>query len=202
MITLRKSGSVATLAVLLLCPRAALPASSQDSGILVVDRHAVMYGSKLGINIRAQIMAYEDKIDKDLGPEGDALDKEMDAFQRQSASLPEDVRARKNLALQQKRAAYRQKYQARENFVHGGEMIAGRAYLAVAKSAIHAIMLERGAKVVFDKSVLADSVNGIDITPDVIRRLDQQMTTFKVPLVKPPADQQILATTVLHGGHH
>lgn len=202
MVTLRKSGSIAALAVLLLCPRTALSASSQDSSVVVVDRHAVMYGSKLGMNIRAQIMAYEDKIDKDLGPEGDALENEMDAFKRQSASLPADVRAKKDLALKQKQATYQHKYQEREQFVHGGEMVAGRAYLAAVKPVIHAIMLERGARAVFDKSALIDSVSGVDITPDVIRRLDQQMTTFKVPLVKPPADEQLMATTVLPGRRH
>jgi Skp family chaperone for outer membrane proteins len=201
MIKLRKSGTVAALAIALLCPRTALPASSQGSGILVVDRHAIMNGSKLGTNIRAQIMADENKIQTDLGPEGTALQKEMDAFQSQSASLPADMRARKKLALQQDQAAYQQKIHEREDLVHGGEIVAGHAYLAAVRSVVHAILLERGASVVLDKSVLADSVNGLDITSEVIRRLDRQMTNFKVPLVKPPADEQLLATTVSHGSH-
>jgi Skp family chaperone for outer membrane proteins len=201
MIKLGNRAGVAALAVALLCPRTALPASSQGSGILVVDRHAIMDGSKLGTNIRAQIMADENKIQTDLGPEGAAVQKEMDAFQHQSASLPPDIRARKNLELQQKQAAYQQKTQERENLVHGGEIVAGRAYLAEVKSLVHAIMLERGASVVLDKSALADSVNGLDITSEVIRRLDRQMTNFKVPLVKPPEDEQLMATTVSHGSH-
>lgn len=201
MIKLRKSASVAALAAALLCPRTALPASGHGPGILVVDRHAIMDGSKVGTNIRAQIMADENKIQTDLGPEDAALQKEMDAFQSQSASLPADMRARKNLALQQKQAAYRQKIQERENLVHGGEIVAGHAYLAAVKSVVHAIMLERGASVVLDKSALADSVSGLDITSEVIRRLDRQMTNFKVPLVKPSADDQLMATTVSHGRH-
>ena len=201
MIKLRKSATVAALAIALLCPRTALPASSQGSGILVVDRHAIMNGSKLGTNIRAQIMADENKIQTDLGPEGTALQKEMDAFQNQSASLPADLRARKKLALQQKQAAYQQKMKEREDLIHGGEIVAGHAYLAAVVSVVHAILLERGASVVLDKSVLADSVNGLDITSEVIRRLDRRMTNFKVPLVKPPADEQLLATTVAHGSH-
>ena len=201
MIKLRKSATVAALAIALLCPRTALPASSQGSGILVVDRHAIMNGSKLGTNIRAQIMADENKVQTDLGPEGTALQKEMDAFQNQSASLPADLRARKKLALQQEQAAYQQKIKEREDLIHGGEIVAGHAYLATVVSVVHAILLERGASVVLDKSVLADSVNGLDITSEVIRRLDRQMTNFKVPLVKPPADEQLLATTVAHGSH-
>ncbi len=201
MIKLRKSATVAALAIALLCPRTALPASSQGSGILVVDRHAIINGSKLGTNIRAQIMADENKVQTDLGPEGTALQKEMDAFQNQSASFPADLRARKKLALQQKQAAYQQKMKEREDLIHGGEIVAGHAYLAAVVSVVHAILLERGASVVLDKSVLADSVNGLDITSEVIRRLDRRMTNFKVPLVKPPADEQLLATTVSHGSH-
>jgi outer membrane protein len=201
MIKLRKSASVAALGVALLCPQTALPAGSQGPGILVIDRHAIINGSKLGTNIRAQIMADENKIQTDLGPEEAALQKETDALQSQSASLPADMRARKNLALQQKQAAYRQKVQDRENLIHGGEVVAGHAYLAAVESVVHAIMLERGASVVLDKSALADSVSGLDITSEVIRRLDRQMTNFKVPLVKPPADEQLMATTVSHGSH-
>ena len=201
MIKLRKSASFAALAVALLCPRIALPASSQGSGILVVDRHAVLNDSKLATNIRAQIIADENKIQTDLGPEDAALRKEMDAFQSQSASLPADMRARKNLALQQKQAAHQQKVRERENLVHGGEIIAGHAYVAAVQSVVHAIMLGRGANVVLDRSAMVDGVNGIDITSEVIRRLDRKITNFKVPLVKPPADQQLMATTVLPGSH-
>jgi outer membrane protein len=201
MIDLRKSATVATLAISLLYPRTALPASSQASGILVVDRHAIINGSKLGSNIRAQIMADENKIQTDLGPEGAALQKEMDAFQSQSASLPAQVRARKNLALQQQQAAHQQKIQERENLIHGGEIVAGHVYLAAVKSVVHAILLERGANVVLDKSAVADGVDGLDITSEVIRRLDRKMANFAVPLVKPPADEQLLATTESHSGH-
>jgi len=177
----------------------ALPASSENPGILIVDRHAIINTSKLGTSIRAQIMADENQVQTDLGPEGDALQKKMEAFQSQSASLPADVRAKKNLALQQEQAAYRQKTQDRENLIHGGEVVAGHAYLSAVVSVVHAIMLERGAKVVFDKSAVIDGVDGLDITSEVIRRLDRTMPNYKVPLVKPPADEQLLATTEVHG---
>jgi Skp family chaperone for outer membrane proteins len=202
MINVRKSAAVAALAASLLCPQTALPAGSQGPGILIVDRHAVMNGSKLATNIRAQIMADENKVQADLGPEGAALQKEMDAFQSQSASLPADVRARKSVALQQEQAAYQEKMRERENLIRGGEVVAGHAYLSTVKSVVHAILLERGASLVLDKSAVADGIDGLDITAEVIRRLDLKMTNFKVPLVKPPSDQELLATTELHGSHH
>jgi hypothetical protein len=33
---------------------------------------------------------------------------------------------------------------------------------------------------------VVDSANGLDITRDVIQRLDKKISSFKVPLVKPP----------------
>ncbi|MBV8800629.1 MAG: OmpH family outer membrane protein [Alphaproteobacteria bacterium] len=201
MINVRNSATVATLAISLLCPRTALSAGSQGPGVLVVDRHAVIDRSKLGTDIRAQIMAYENKVDSDLEPEGTALRKEMDAFQSQSASLPPDVRARKTLALQQKQAAHEKKIRERENLIHGGEVVAGHAYLAAVTSVVHAILLERGASVVLDKSAVADGIDGLDITSEVIRRLDRKISSFKVPLVNPPAHEQLLATTVSHDSH-
>ena len=146
-------------------------------------------------------MADENKVESDLEPEGTALKKEMDAFQSQSASLPADVRARKNLALQQEQAAHEKKIRERENLIHGGEVVAGHTYLAAVESVVHSILLERGASVVLDKSAVADGVDGLDITSEVIRRLDRKMSNFKVPLVKPPADEQLLATTVSHDSH-
>jgi Skp family chaperone for outer membrane proteins len=145
MINLGKSVTVAALAMSLLCPRTALAASSQGPNILIVDRRVVINTSKLGTNIRAQIMADENKVQDDLGPEGDALRKEMDAFQKQSASLPADVRARKNLALQQEKAAHEEKVRERENLIHGGEVVAGHMYLSTVQSVVHGIMLERTA---------------------------------------------------------
>jgi Skp family chaperone for outer membrane proteins len=180
----------------------ATPAASRpDTRLLFVDRHAIMNGSKVGTSIRAQIMAYENKIQDDLGPEDVALRKDTEAFQSQSASLPADVRAKKNLALQQRQAVHQQKMQDRENLVHGGEVVAGHAYFAAVKSVVHAIMLERGATAVIDKGAMADSIDGLDITSEVIRRLDRQMADYKVPLVKPSADDEILATTVSPGRH-
>jgi outer membrane protein len=191
MINLRICAGVAALAFSIVSAEAALPANSSSPGILVVDRHAIMNGSKLGMNIRQQIMDYEQKLQADLGPEGEALQNETQAFQQQSASLPPDVRAKKNQALQAKQADYRQKIQERQGLIQGGELAARQRYLAEVGAVVHEIMAERGANVVLEKSTVVDIVNGLDITSEVIRRLDGKISSFKVPLVKPPANGQI-----------
>ena len=158
----------------------ALATNAPGSHILVIDRHAVMTGSKLGENIRQQILAYEDKAQNELGAEGQALQNQIQA-----------AGAKKSPALQAKETAFRQKVTERQSLIQGGEMAARKRYLAELGAIVHAVMTERGADVVLEKSNVADSVNGLDITRDVIQRLDKKIPSFKVPLVKPPLSEML-----------
>jgi outer membrane protein len=191
MINLRICAGVVVLAFSLLSTQTALAVPGSGPGILIVDRHAIMNGSKLGKNISGQIAAYEQKLQSELGPEGEALQTELQAFQQQSASLPADARAKKDQALQTKQAAYQQKIQERQSLIQGGELVARKRYLAEVGAVVHQIMAERSASVVLEKSSVVEIVDGLDITSDVIRRLDAKITSFTVPLVKPPAREQI-----------
>ena len=97
----------------------ALATNAPGSHILVIDRHAVMTGSKLGENIRQQILAYEDKAQNELGAEGQALQNQIQA-----------AGAKKSPALQAKETAFRQKVTERQSLIQGGEMAARKRYLA------------------------------------------------------------------------
>jgi Skp family chaperone for outer membrane proteins len=159
---------------------AAVAANATGPHILVIDRHTIMTGSKLGENIRQQIMAYEQKAQTDLGAENQALQNQIQA-----------AGAKKSQALQAKEAAFRQKVQDRQSLIQGGEMAARKVYLGAVDAIVHAIMTERGADVVLEKSTVVDSVKGLDITHDAIQRLDKKMASFKVPLVKPPLSEML-----------
>jgi outer membrane protein len=164
----------------------AAPASSPH--ILVLDKQAVMNKSKLGEDIRRQILAYENDIQTQLGAESQALQKEGQALQQQAPTLATNIRDKKIAAFQAKEDAFKQKVQAKQSLIQGGELVSRKRYLAESGAIIHAIMTERGADVVLDKSNVADSVSGIDITQTVIQRLDSKISSLKVPLVAPPPD--------------
>jgi outer membrane protein len=166
--------AVAGLAMSFASTSGAVAANGPAAHILVIDRHAIMTGSKIGENIRQQIMAYEEKAQNELGPESQALQNQMQA-----------AGGKKNQALQAKEAAFRQKVQERQSLIQGGELAARKRYLAEVSTVVHAIMAERGADVVLEKSSVVESANGLDITRDVIQRLDKKIANFKVPLVKP-----------------
>jgi len=151
--------------------------------ILVIDRRAIMTGSKLGANIREQIMAYQQKMRSDYGAENQALQNEQQTLE--SAKLPAAVRAKKSAALDAKQAAFQNKVRDQQSLIQGGEIAARKFYMAQSDAIVHAIMAERGADVVLDKSTVVDSGNALDITKDVMERLNKKVTSFKVPLVKP-----------------
>jgi Skp family chaperone for outer membrane proteins len=165
---------VAALAMFLASTAGALAANAPGAHILVIDRQAIVNGSKLGTNIRQQIMAYEEKMQNELGAEGQALQNQVQA-----------AGAKKSQALQAKEAAFRQKVQERQNLIQGGQIAARKRYIAEVGNLVHAVMTERGADVVLEKSSVVDSMSGLDITRDVIQRLDKKIASFKVPLVKP-----------------
>jgi Skp family chaperone for outer membrane proteins len=166
---------ITALSIIFAAAAGALAANAPGSHILVIDRQAIVNGSRLGQNIRQQIMAYEEKAQNDLGAESQALQNQVQA-----------AGAKKSQALQTKEAAFRQKVQERQSLIQGGEIAARKRYLAEVGNIVHAMMTERGADVVLEKSTVVDSANGMDITRDVIQRLDKKISSFKVPLVKPP----------------
>lgn len=190
---LRGTGAAAVLALagFALSPGAVQAAPAAGGHTLIVNKQDIMNGSKLGQNIRGQVMAYEHQVEAQYGAEGQALQAEAQALQQQAPTLAPDVRSKKIQAFETKETAYRQKVQAKQSLIQGGEMVARQRYLAEVGAVIHAIMVERGADVVLDKSSVADSASGLDITQAAIQRLDRKITSFKVPLVAPPASAQV-----------
>jgi len=162
--------------------------ANPGSRTLFVDAHAIITGSKLGQDVQRQVLAYEDKVNADLGPEGQSLHAEAQDLQKQAPLLPPDIREKKIAAFQARQAAYQQKVQARQSLIQGGQMVAVQRYNAALNPILHAILIERGGSILLFKSSVADSVGDVDITKAAIQRLDQKISSFKVPLVKPPAN--------------
>jgi Skp family chaperone for outer membrane proteins len=183
--------ALAALAAFALSQGALRAAPAAGARTLIVSKQDVMNGSKLGQNIRQQVMNYEHQVESQFGPEGQALQAEAQTLQQQAPTLAPDVRNRKIQSFETRETAYRQKVQAKQSLIQGGELIARQRYMAQVGAIIHAVMTERGADVVLDKTSVADSANGLDITQAVIQRLDKKVTSFKVPLVNPPASSPI-----------
>ena len=168
---------------------AALAAGAGGAHILVIDRRALIQTSKVGQSIQQQLMGYGQKAQAQFGPEQQSLQKEQAALD--SGKLPAAEKAKRAQALQAKQTAFQQKIRDQESLMQGGQMAARKFFMGQVDVAVHAIMAERGADAVLDKSTVVASANGADITKDVVQRLDKTAPSFKVPLVKPSLQDQL-----------
>lgn len=162
---------------------AALAASANGPHLLVIDRRALFTGTKLGENIRQQLVGFQQKTQTEFGPEGQALQNEQQALD--ASKLPAPERAKKSKDLQARQTAFQQKVRDRQMLMQGGQMAARKYFMAQIDLVVNGIMAEKGADVVLDKSTVVASGNGSDITKEAIQRLDQKAPSFKVPMVKP-----------------
>ena len=174
---------LAALAISFASSDAALAANANGPHILVIDRRALITSSKLGQNIQAQLLAMGQKAQTDFGPQSQALQTEQQALE--TAKLAPAERTKRQQALQAKQAALQQKMQDQRQLMQGGTMAARKFFMAQTDAVVHAIMAERGADAVLDKSTVVASGNGADITKEAIQQLDSKASSFKVPMVKP-----------------
>ena len=77
----------------------------------------------------------------------------------QSAKMSADVRAKKSQDLQKRQSAFQMKMHERQTMIQGGGMAARKYFFAQVDAVVHAIMTERGADVVLDKSAVVDSAS-------------------------------------------
>ncbi|HEY5347676.1 MAG TPA: OmpH family outer membrane protein [Rhizomicrobium sp.] len=154
--------------------------------ILVVDRNAILANSRVGADIIRQLKDYRMQEEADLRGQAAQFQNDVKAFQQQAAILSAALRDQKAHALEARQAALQGLEDKRNTLIQGG-LIKARNDVAVAIGPIlKQIMAERGANLVLDKMVVIDSSINIDITPEVIQRLNQTMPTLKVQLVPPP----------------
>ena len=155
----------------------AVAASGAGPHILVIDRKALFTTSKLGANIRQQLMSYSEKAQSEFGPQGQALQTEQQALQ--SAKIPQAERTKRQQAFQAKQNAFQQKIRERQSMIQGGQMAARKYFMDQLDSVVHAIMAEHGADAVLDKNTVVASANGADITKETAQKLGMTLDILR-----------------------
>jgi Skp family chaperone for outer membrane proteins len=186
------SGIVAGAALLTtLSATGAFAAPAPSPKIVVIDRSAVLRGSKVGQDIVRQINAYTTQAETDLRAQGQALQKDGAAFQQQSAILSAELKNRKLKELEGRRAALQGQAQKKQTLIQGGFIKARQQVEQALGPILQGIMAERGANLMLDRNSVVLGTVDVDITRAAIQRLDQKMPTLKVELVAPPPGVQL-----------
>lgn len=153
--------------------------------ILVIDRTAILRGSKVGDDIRRQVKAYTEAAEKEFKGEDDHLKAEQEKLQQQLAILSADQKQKKIAAFQKEQQEFQAKVQERQDEIQGGVMQADRQVEKALGPILRGIMAERNANLLMDRSAVVLGTVDVDVTGLAIDRLNNKMSTVKVDLVKP-----------------
>jgi len=178
---------LAAAAVLMFAFVPPVSAATPQPKILVIDRTAVLRGSKVGQDIVRQVNAYTQQAESSLKAEGMSLRQQGDALKQQLAILSADVKARKIKEFEARQAGLQGEAQKKQSLIQGGFIKARMTIEQTLGPILQGIMIERGANLLLDKqSVLMGTDPALDITRLAVQRLDQKLPSLKVELVPPP----------------
>ena len=151
----------------------------------------------------AQTQALSRQAETQFRTEETALQNEATALQQQMAIMAADVRAQKEKDFTAKQQSFQTRVQQRQAEIQAGfSKAAGQVENALGPI-LQAIMRERNANMVLDRTAVIIAAVDIDVTPIAIQRLDKSLPHVKVDLVKvdapaAPADRK---STRLNSSH-
>lgn len=162
--------------------------------MLVVDRAAILRGSKVGQDIARQVQAYSQQAQSDLKQREQALVKERDALTQQLAIASASVKAQKQREWESKASSLQQLEQKKQAQIQNGILAAQTKVEQALGPILKQAMEERGGNLLLDRNAIIMSTVDINITQAVIDKLDQAMPAVKVELLDEPPQQQSVAT--------
>ena len=173
---------MASPAAFFAAPAALAQQATQPAKIAFVDFTRISDESLVGKDVKAQLDQYgirlknrQEELQTQLNTEGNALEAKQkvlspDIFQQQVDAFQQKAR-QAELELQQKK-------QLLDRASQQAELEISRNLRPIIKD----LMTARGANMVMAKSWIYLDTGGFDITSEVIQRLDQVLTTYKVNL--------------------
>ena len=163
------------LCVALLASFAGLPARAQEIAppvIIIVDVQQILRDSLVAKNVQTQMTQRTDRYTKEVSDQENELRRTQDELERQRTVLSAD-------AFNAKMRDFQQRYDALDHGVQATRQALQQAYndamTKVENTALQIIAdiaAERKANLVVTKAAVLFTAQGLDITQEVIRRLD------------------------------
>src|SRR5262245_52595018 len=155
--------------------------------IVVIDRQQLLQRSAAGKDIFTQTQNLSKQLETQLRTEETQLQGEAVQLQQQLAILAADARAQKEKDFNAKQQAFQTKVQQRQAQIQASFNQAARQVEVALDPILQAIMKERGANMVLDRSAVIVATTDVDVTPVALQRLDRALPRVKVDLAPLPA---------------
>lgn len=169
---------------------AAVPAEAQEIAspvIIIVDVQQILRDSLVAKNVQAEMTKRTDRYTKEVSNQEDELRQTQDELERQRTVLSAD-------AFNAKMRDFQQRYDALDHGVQATRQALQQAFNDAmtkvenaALQIISDIAAERKANLVLTKAAVLFTAPGLDVTQEVIRRLDEKMPNVPLAVVQEPA---------------
>ena len=168
-------------------PAAAIAAAPGGAGaaqprIIVIDRNFILQRSSAGQDMLGQVQNLTKAAETEFKNQEQALATEAGQLQQQMAIMAPDVRDQKEKEFTNKQQAFQGRVQTRQQEIQAGFNKAARQVEVALEPILKAIMVERQANMVLDRSAVILSAADVDVTPVAVQRLDKALPHVKVEL--------------------
>lgn len=165
------------LAVTFLLPNVAM---AQGATIIVFDLEVAVSSSKSGQDMSKQVQALADDLRKRVDAFGVELQADAAKLQEQRSLLAPEAFKTKVEELQLSEQTNRQKFTAEGQSIQAGGQKASREILNVADEELNAISKERKADIVMNRKAVFFASPAIDVTEELVARLNKRLSSVKV----------------------
>jgi Skp family chaperone for outer membrane proteins len=157
-------------------------AGAAQPRIIVIDRNFILQRSSAGQDMLGQVQNLTKAAETEFKNQEQALATEAGQLQQQMAIMAPDVRDQKEKEFTNKQQAFQGRVQQRQAEIQAGFNKAARQVEVALEPILKAIMVERQANMVLDRSAVILSAADVDVTPVAVQRLDKALPHVKVEL--------------------
>ena len=177
------------LVIGLILPAAFAHAQTPVAKILVVDFDRVSRESLVGKDISAQFESNRVGLEQRARTVQQQLTAEQGDLEQQRSIISQDAFQERVRAFQQKAQQQQNQLQQLTNQARQAMQQANLEVQRVLRPIVKEVMDRHGANMVLDKALVSQHAAGLDVTTEVIEKLDQAMPSFQVQLPEIPPEQ-------------
>jgi outer membrane protein len=194
-ISLTRLAAAAALALV------SLPAYAQQNFVmLVVDPQQIIAESKAGKSISQQMDQHRQTFMKEMAQSENSLNQQRDELQRQSTVLSKEAVDQRLRDFQAKVDDLRRNADSKQRTLQYSWSLALNDIERNIVQVVSEIATERKASLVLSKQAAVIVDKNLDITPEVLQRLDQRLPSVAFNLVQPPSPQAAAPAAGQKGG--
>lgn len=171
-----------SLALMLMAPAAAFAQAAPNAVILVVDFQRLVDESLAGKDAKAQVEDYVARVQARRQQLNDKLVRDRQNLEKQRAILKEEDFQKRAIAFQQDLQRADQELKDKQLSAQRAVRQAEGEIVRLARPIVRGIMQKRRANIVMPKNVAFDFLESLDITGQVLQKINKDMPKLKVAL--------------------